>query len=89
MKRKITSQICKKNLSVYIGSTYIIGAILSMSFFFLNRCIPYMLKDDDIDNSCCLKDDHVLDKLQVLMISTPKRMDLIFPKVSQSIDEII
>jgi hypothetical protein len=48
-----------------------------------------MLKDDDVDNSCCLKDDHVLDKLQVLMISTPKRMDLIFPKVSQSIDEII
>ncbi|KAM0841986.1 hypothetical protein ACQ4PT_058648 [Festuca glaucescens] len=55
----------------------------------VSGCIPYMLKDDDVDNSCSLKDDHVLDKLQVLMISTPKRRDLIFPKGGWEDDESV
>ena len=74
---------------VYIWTTFSLGTISSMYLFFsLNRCIPYRLKDEDGDTSCPLKDDLVLDRLQVLMISTPKRSDLIFPKVSQSVDEI-
>jgi diphosphoinositol-polyphosphate diphosphatase len=43
------------------------------------RCIPYMLKEEDGESSC----QDVLGRLQVLMISTPKRGDLIFPKVRQ------
>lgn len=46
------------------------------------RCIPYMLiKEEDAEEKSCQQD--VLGRLQVLMISTPKRSDLIFPKVRQ------
>ena len=44
------------------------------------RCIPYMLKEEGGEESGC---QDVLGRLQVLMISTPKRGDLIFPKVRQ------
>jgi diphosphoinositol-polyphosphate diphosphatase len=41
-----------------------------------------MLKDkEDAGEKICQQD--MLDRLQVLMISTPKRSDLIFPKVRQ------
>ncbi|KQJ88351.1 nudix hydrolase 13, mitochondrial isoform X1 [Brachypodium distachyon] len=53
----------------------------------VSGCIPYMLKEDE--ESSCLKDDHVLDRLQVLMISTPKRSDLIFPKGGWEDDESV
>jgi hypothetical protein len=47
------------------------------------RCIPYTLKEDAVEEGAgkqsCQQD--VVGRLQVLMISTPKRSDLIFPKV--------
>ncbi|CAM0945187.1 unnamed protein product [Alopecurus aequalis] len=52
------------------------------------RCIPYMLKDDHGAATCPPKDD-LLDRLQVLMISTPKRSDLIFPKGGWENDESV
>lgn len=52
----------------------------------VSGCIPYMVKDDG-ENSCL--QEHVLDRLQVLMISTPKRSDLIFPKGGWENDESI
>ncbi|GJN25461.1 hypothetical protein PR202_gb13290 [Eleusine coracana subsp. coracana] len=48
-------------------------------------CIPYMLKEDEGEGG--LQD--VLGRLQVLMISTPKRNDLIFPKGGWEDDESI
>uniref|UniRef100_A0A0D9XSN9 Nudix hydrolase domain-containing protein n=2 Tax=Leersia perrieri TaxID=77586 RepID=A0A0D9XSN9_9ORYZ len=54
----------------------------------VSGCIPYMIKDVGENNSS-MQDDHVLDRLQVLMISTPKRRDLIFPKGGWEDDESI
>lgn len=51
----------------------------------VSGCIPYKLKEDDGDKSC----QDVLGRLQVLMISTPKRSDLIFPKGGWEDDESI
>ncbi|CAN6363067.1 unnamed protein product [Urochloa humidicola] len=51
----------------------------------VSGCIPYMLKEEDGESSC----QDVLGKLQVLMISTPKRGDLIFPKGGWEDDESI
>ncbi|XP_062183026.1 nudix hydrolase 13, mitochondrial-like isoform X2 [Phragmites australis] len=51
----------------------------------VSGCIPYMLKEDEEENSC----QDVLGRLQVLMISTPKRSDLIFPKGGWEDDESI
>ncbi|KAL5203825.1 hypothetical protein ABZP36_008696 [Zizania latifolia] len=53
----------------------------------VSGCIPYMIKEDG-QNSSSLQ-DHVMDRLQVLMISTPKRGDLIFPKGGWEDDESI
>ncbi|KAF0897061.1 hypothetical protein E2562_032385 [Oryza meyeriana var. granulata] len=53
----------------------------------VSGCIPYMIKEGGESSS--LQDDHVLDRLQVLMISTPKRSDLIFPKGGWEDDESI
>ncbi|KAL6890220.1 hypothetical protein ACP4OV_008983 [Aristida adscensionis] len=55
------------------------------SYRLVSGCIPYMLTEDDGENSC----QDVLGKLQVLMISTPKRSDLIFPKGGWEDDESI
>ncbi|PVH34328.1 hypothetical protein PAHAL_8G196000 [Panicum hallii] len=51
----------------------------------VSGCIPYMLKEEDGESSC----QDVLGRLQVLMISTPKRGDLIFPKGGWEDDESI
>ncbi|KAL6654745.1 hypothetical protein ACP70R_008210 [Stipagrostis hirtigluma subsp. patula] len=51
----------------------------------VSGCIPYTLMEDDSENSC----QDVLGRLQVLMISTPKRSDLIFPKGGWEDDESI
>ncbi|KAJ1275718.1 hypothetical protein BS78_05G157500 [Paspalum vaginatum] len=52
----------------------------------VSGCIPYMFKGgDDGEKSC----QDVLGRLQVLMISTPKRSDLIFPKGGWEDDESI
>ncbi|XP_062198217.1 nudix hydrolase 13, mitochondrial-like [Phragmites australis] len=48
----------------------------------VSGCIPYMLKEDGEENC-----HDVLSRLQVLMISTPKRSDLIFPKGGWEDDE--
>jgi diphosphoinositol-polyphosphate diphosphatase len=49
-----------------------------------------MIKEDGENSSSSLQDDdHVLERLQVLMISTPKRSDLIFPKGGWEDDESI
>lgn len=42
-----------------------------------NRCIPYKIDKNVADKYC-----NVEDRVLVLMISTPKRDDLVFPKVS-------
>ncbi|XP_015617806.1 nudix hydrolase 13, mitochondrial isoform X2 [Oryza sativa Japonica Group] len=56
----------------------------------VSGCIPYMIKEDGENSSSSLQDDdHVLERLQVLMISTPKRSDLIFPKGGWEDDESI
>ncbi|XP_006662968.1 nudix hydrolase 13, mitochondrial-like isoform X2 [Oryza brachyantha] len=54
----------------------------------VSGCIPYMIKEDG-ENSSSHDDHHVLDRVQVLMISTPKRSDLIFPKGGWEDDESI
>ncbi|KAF8694204.1 hypothetical protein HU200_038331 [Digitaria exilis] len=54
----------------------------------VSGCIPYMLKEEDGGSSCGHGQD-VLGRLQVLMISTPKRGDLIFPKGGWEDDESI
>ncbi|GJN04707.1 hypothetical protein PR202_ga22276 [Eleusine coracana subsp. coracana] len=59
--------------------------ILILLCFLYDRCIPYMLKEDEAEGG--LQD--VLSRLQVLMISTPKRNDLIFPKGGWEDDESI
>ncbi|TKW01028.1 hypothetical protein SEVIR_8G150300v4 [Setaria viridis] len=51
----------------------------------VSGCIPYMLREEDGESSC----QDVLGRLQVLMISTPKRGDLIFPKGGWEDDESI
>uniref|UniRef100_A0A0E0BJR3 Nudix hydrolase domain-containing protein n=1 Tax=Oryza glumipatula TaxID=40148 RepID=A0A0E0BJR3_9ORYZ len=56
----------------------------------VSGCIPYMIKEDGENSSSSLQDDdHVLERLQVLMISTPKRSDLIFPKGGWEDDESV
>ncbi|CAL4980950.1 unnamed protein product [Urochloa decumbens] len=52
----------------------------------VSGCIPYMLKEEDGGESSC---QDVLGRLQVLMISTPKRGDLIFPKGGWEDDESV
>ncbi|RRT82725.1 hypothetical protein B296_00006946 [Ensete ventricosum] len=42
----------------------------------LGRCIPYKLNREDDTGS-----DDLLDRVEVLMITSPGRHDLIFPKV--------
>lgn len=41
-----------------------------------NRCIPYRRKANTESHS-----DNLIDRLEVLMISSPNRDDLVFPKV--------
>ncbi|KAG2562426.1 hypothetical protein PVAP13_8KG261903 [Panicum virgatum] len=52
----------------------------------VSGCIPYMLKEEGGESSSC---QDVLGRLQVLMISTLKRGDLIFPKGGWEDDESI
>jgi len=52
----------------------------------VSGCIPYMLREEGGEESGC---QDVLGRLQVLMISTPKRGDLIFPKGGWEDDESI
>lgn len=67
---------------LYIKDIYLNLRILDSDLTLIPyvRCIPYMLKEDDREGSLQLD---VLGRLQVLMVSTPKRSDLIFPKVRQ------
>ncbi|AQK57679.1 Nudix hydrolase 13 mitochondrial [Zea mays] len=57
----------------------------------VSGCIPYTLKEDAVEEGAgkqsCQQD--VVGRLQVLMISTPKRSDLIFPKGGWEDDESI
>lgn len=41
-----------------------------------NRCIPYRLREDKEDCS-----SNIENRIQVLMVSSPSRNDLVFPKV--------
>ncbi|RRT56969.1 hypothetical protein B296_00035075 [Ensete ventricosum] len=55
-------------------------ALLSFPFlirvpFDLTRCIPYKLNTDGDNQSCDL-----LDRVEVLMVTSPGRLDLVFPK---------
>ncbi|KAG0530062.1 hypothetical protein BDA96_05G152200 [Sorghum bicolor] len=52
----------------------------------VSGCVPYVVKEDAGEKSC---QQGVLGRLQVLMISTPKRSDLIFPKGGWEDDESI
>ena len=62
--------------------------LLAHHSFSLNRCVPYRLKpvDEDDKNGFYVKkkDNDMVDlihRLEVLMISSPNRHDLVFPKV--------
>ncbi|GAB2278331.1 hypothetical protein Dimus_013015 [Dionaea muscipula] len=57
----------------------------SMHIFLLYRsCIPYRLRNKDIDHDVCLED-----MLEVLMVSSPNRDDLVFPKGGWEDDETV
>lgn len=47
-----------------------------------DRCIPYRLIDDseEVNDQCDIEN-----KIEVLMVSSPNRDDLVFPKVYNSI----
>ncbi|XP_020111911.1 nudix hydrolase 12, mitochondrial-like [Ananas comosus] len=47
-------------------------------------CIPYRLKEEG-ESPCC----NLVEKLEVLMISTPNRSDLVFPKGGWEDDETV
>ncbi|XP_015688984.1 nudix hydrolase 12, mitochondrial-like isoform X1 [Oryza brachyantha] len=48
-------------------------------------CVPYRVKKDDEGNPCSLGDDP--QQVEVLMISTPNRADMVFPKGGWEDDE--
>lgn len=46
------------------------------------RCVPYRVKKDDEGNPCSSPGDDDQAQVEVLMISTPNRTDMVFPKVT-------
>jgi diphosphoinositol-polyphosphate diphosphatase len=49
------------------------------------RCVPYRVnkKDDEGGNPCSSLGDDTAAEVEVLMISTPNRADMVFPKVRE------